>query len=101
VSLRHVILEVAAECDGLDLEALADAMDSGRARHLLFEQYEVARTDAVNGSPHLFLADGTNAENPGIEATFEEGSDGFWRPTIVADDPGAYERLVSAAAASG
>ena len=100
VSLRHVILEVAAECDGLDLERLADAIDSGRARHQLFEQYEVARTDAVNGSPHLFLADGTNVENPGIEATWDEGSDGFWRPTVVADDAGAYDRLVKAAAAT-
>jgi predicted DsbA family dithiol-disulfide isomerase len=98
VSLRHVILEVAAECDGLDLEALADAFDSGRARAALFRQYEVARSDAVNGSPHLFLADGTNVENPGIEATWEEGSDGFWRPTIVGDDPSAYDRLVTAAA---
>ena len=100
VSLRHVILEVAAECDGLDLEALADAFDSGRARHLLFEQYEVAQSVAVDGSPHLFLADGTSVQNPGIEATWEEGSDGFWRPTIVADDPSVYDDLLRRAAAS-
>jgi predicted DsbA family dithiol-disulfide isomerase len=100
VSLRHVILEVAAECDDLDLEALADAIDSGRARHLLFEQYEVARTDAVNGSPHLFVADGTNVENPGIEATFEQGADGYWRPTVVADDPLVYDDLLRRAAAT-
>jgi predicted DsbA family dithiol-disulfide isomerase len=99
VSLRHVILEVAAECDGIDLERLADAIDSGRARHLLFEQYEVARTDAVNGSPHLFVADGTNVENPGIEATFEQGTDGYWRPTIVRDDPAVYDDLLRRAAA--
>jgi len=98
VSLRHVILEVAAECEGLDLEALADAFDSGRARAALFEQYEVARSDAVDGSPHIFLADGTNVENPGIKATWEQGSDGFWRPTVVEDDASAYDRLVTAAA---
>jgi predicted DsbA family dithiol-disulfide isomerase len=100
VSLRHVILEVAAECDGLDLEALADAFDSGRARHLLFEQYEVAQGVAVDGSPHLFLADGTSVQNPGIEATWEQGTDGFWRPTIVADDPSVYDDLLRRAAAS-
>jgi predicted DsbA family dithiol-disulfide isomerase len=100
VSLRHVILEVAAECDGLDLEALADAFDSGRARHLLFEQYEVAQSVAVDGSPHLFLADGTSVQNPGIEATWEQGTDGFWRPTIVADDPSVYDDLLRRAAAS-
>lgn len=100
VSLRQVILEVASECDGLDLEALADTFDSGRARAALFEQYEVARSDTVDGSPHLFLADGTNVENPGIKATWEEGSDGFWRPSVVDDDPSAYDRLVTAAAAT-
>jgi predicted DsbA family dithiol-disulfide isomerase len=98
VSLRHVILEVAAECDGLDLEALADAFDSGRARHLLFEQYEVAQSVAVDGSPHLFLADGTSVQNPGIEATWEQGTDGFWRPTIVRDDPSVYDDLLRRAA---
>jgi predicted DsbA family dithiol-disulfide isomerase len=100
VSLRHVILEVAAECDAIDLERMADALDSGRARAALFEQYEVARTDAVNGSPHLFLADGSSVENPGIEATWERGSDGFWRPTIVRDDPTVYDDLLRRAAAS-
>ena len=80
---------------------LAAAFDSGRARAALFEQYDVAKTDAVDGSPHLFLADGTNVQNPGIEATWEQGGDGFWRPTIVRDDPAAYDRLVRAAAATG
>lgn len=101
VSLRHVILEVAAECDAVEIEALASAIDSGRARHAIFEQYEVAKTDAVDGSPHLFLADGTNLQNPGIEATWEEGGDGFWRPTIVRDDPNIYDDLLRRAAASG
>ena len=100
VSLRHVILEVAAECDSLDLERLAQAFDSGRGRAALFEQYEVAHGDAVDGSPHLFLADGTSVQNPGTEATWEQGSDGFWRPTIVRDDPSVYDDLLRAAAAT-
>ena len=101
VSLRHIILEVAAECEAVDLEALATAMDSGRTRQVIFEQYEVAKTDAVDGSPHLFLADGTNLQNPGIEATWEEGADGFWRPTIVRDDPSIYDDLLRRAVAGG
>ena len=99
ISMRHVILEVASDCDAVDLEVLADAIDSGRARHLLFEQYEVARTDAVDGSPQLFLADGTTLQNPGIEADWEEGADGFWRPTITRDDPSVYDELLRRAAA--
>ena len=58
---------------------------------MLFAQRVVAQTTRSTGSPHLFLADGTNAQDPGIEADWEEGSDGFWRPTIVADDPSAYD----------
>ncbi|MEP7040792.1 MAG: DsbA family protein [Chloroflexota bacterium] len=100
VSLRHVILEVAAACDAIDLEALVDAIDSGRARHLLFEQYELARTDAVDGSPQIFLADGTSIQNPGIDADWAEGDDGFWRPTITGDDPSVYDDLLRRAASS-
>ncbi|MEO6059229.1 MAG: hypothetical protein ABIQ05_04560, partial [Candidatus Limnocylindria bacterium] len=100
ISLRHVILEVAAECDAVDLAALAAAFDSGRARSALFAQYEVARSDAVSGSPHLFVGDGTDVQNPGIEATWEEGSDGFWRPTIVRDDVAAYDDLLRRATAT-
>ncbi|HEX6129051.1 MAG TPA: DsbA family protein [Candidatus Limnocylindria bacterium] len=99
VSLRHVILEVASETDGLDLAALADALDSGRARRAIFEQWDVAKTDAVQGSPHLFAPDGTNAQNPGLEMEWSQDADGVWLPTILRDDPSAYEDLVRRAAA--
>jgi predicted DsbA family dithiol-disulfide isomerase len=99
VSLRHVILEVASQCEHLDLAALADALDSGRARHRLFEQWEIAKTDAVNGSPHLFLADGTNAKNPGLSLDWSQRADGEWTPTLVRDDRGVYEDLLRRAAA--
>src|SRR5204862_6927462 len=32
ISMRHVILEVAAKCDEVDHDALADALDHGTAR---------------------------------------------------------------------
>jgi predicted DsbA family dithiol-disulfide isomerase len=94
ISLRHVILEVASETDGLDLAALAAALDSGRARGAIFEQWEVAKTDAVQGSPHLFVQDGTNAQNPGLEVDWHEQPDGIWLPTVVRDDAYAYYDLL-------
>jgi predicted DsbA family dithiol-disulfide isomerase len=94
VSLRHVILEVASETDALDIAALASALDSGTARALLFRDWDVAKTDAVQGSPHLFAPDGTNAQNPGLEVDWTEQPDGVWLPTILRDDPGAYEDLL-------
>jgi predicted DsbA family dithiol-disulfide isomerase len=94
ISLRHVILEVASEADGLDLPALATALDEGSARRAIFDDWEVAKTDAVDGSPHLFLTDGWNAQSPGIEATWTQGDDGVWLPTIVRDDASVYEELL-------
>jgi predicted DsbA family dithiol-disulfide isomerase len=98
VSLRHVILEVASETDGLDLARLATALDSGRARAAIFEDWEVAKTDAVQGSPHLFVHDGTNAQNPGLEVDWREEPEGVWVPTVIRDDGYAYHDLLRRAA---
>jgi predicted DsbA family dithiol-disulfide isomerase len=98
ISLRHVILEVASATDGLDLAALAAAIDDGRARQALFAQYETAKTDAVHGSPHLFVHDGTNAENPGLQVDWAQDESGAWVPTVRGDDPAAYDDLLRRAA---
>lgn len=97
ISLRHVILEVASQCDGVDLATLADAIDSGRARRRVFGQWDLAKTDAVAGSPHLFTPDGWNAQNPGIEIEWAE-TGGTWVPTLLADDATAYEAILRRAA---
>jgi predicted DsbA family dithiol-disulfide isomerase len=101
ISMRHVILEVASETDGVDLQQLAAALDAGRARPMLFEQWEVAKTDAVQGSPHFFVMDGTNAQNPGVEADWREEPVGVWIPTITRDDPAAYDDFLRRAAGDG
>jgi predicted DsbA family dithiol-disulfide isomerase len=98
VSLRHVILEVASETDGLDLARLATALDAGRARAAIFQDWELAKTDAVQGSPHLFVHDGTNAQNPGLEVDWREEPEGVWVPTITRDDAYAYHDLLRRAA---
>jgi len=97
ISLRHVILEVASACDLVDLASLADALDSGRARRRIFEQWDVAKTDAVSGSPHLYTPDGWNGQNPGLELDWREEA-GAWIPTLLHDDATAYEEIVRRAA---
>ena len=42
ISLRHVILEVASECEAVDVLALAAAFDEGRARRALMDDWSVA-----------------------------------------------------------
>jgi predicted DsbA family dithiol-disulfide isomerase len=96
VSMRHEILDVARTCDGVDHDALRARLDAGAARAAIFEQAEVARR-AVRSSPHLFLADGTDAPNPGVTTHWEGGHDaGF--PVVDAYDPGVYENLLRRAA---
>ena len=94
ISLRHVILEVANETDGaVDVGALAAALDDGRARRALFDDWAAARGDEVRGSAHLFAPDGTNAQNPGIVISWDGDA-----ATIVEDDPSAIDAMLLRAA---
>jgi predicted DsbA family dithiol-disulfide isomerase len=97
VLVHHVIREVAEDTPGVDAAQVAAALADGRARRHLFEDLEQAKRDAVQGSPHVFLADGTDVHNPGIKKHWhgQPGEGGF--PVIEADEPDVYEQLVSAA----
>jgi predicted DsbA family dithiol-disulfide isomerase len=101
ISLRHVILEVANECESVDVAALAEALDSGQARRRIFDDWEIAKGDEVQGSPHVFLPDGSGVQNPGVEMRWEgdDGSGGGF-PVIDRDDPGVCAELVRRAASS-
>ncbi|MEV6412773.1 DsbA family protein [Kribbella sp. NPDC051718] len=97
ISLRSVLLEVAAETGAVDVDRLAEALDDGRARKLVMADFAVSQTNAVQCSPHLFLADGTNAANPGVEVHYTDAyGTGF--PIATADDPSIYETLLLQAA---
>ncbi len=97
ISMRHVIEEVALGCSELDTPKLMEALDDGRARRAVMDQAQVAQGDLVQGSPHLFLPDGTNVHNPGIEMHWE-GEHGKGFPLIESDDPAIYEQLLQRAA---
>ncbi len=98
ISLRPVILAVAAETEAVDVTALADAIDNGRARRPLMDQYQIATSDAVTCSPHLFLPDGTNPANPGLEVYYT-GEYGIGYPIATGDDPTVYDALLARTAA--
>jgi predicted DsbA family dithiol-disulfide isomerase len=101
ISLRHVILEVANECESVDVAALAEALDSGQARRRIFDDWEIAKGDEVAGSPHVFLPDGTSVQNPGVEMRWEgdDGAGGGF-PVIDRNDPSVCDELVRRAASS-
>jgi predicted DsbA family dithiol-disulfide isomerase len=94
---RQVILDVAAETSTVDASVLAEALDSGAYRSALMADHAIASTDAITGSPHLFLPDGSSVHNPGISVRWE----GPWAagyPIATEDDPAWAEKLVRTAA---
>jgi predicted DsbA family dithiol-disulfide isomerase len=94
ISMRHVILDVAVTCDTLDADLLEKALDGRRARGSVFLDRAEAHGAGVEGSPHLFLPDGTSAHNPGISVRWlkNRGEKSF--PVVDADDPAVYEDLL-------
>ena len=94
ISLRHVILEVANESDSVDVAALTRALDDGRARRAVLDDWAVARGDEVRGSAHLFAPDGTNAQNPGIAIAWRDDGAGGGEAVIESDEPAAIDDMV-------
>lgn len=92
VSLRTVVLEVASTCDAVDVDTLAAAVDAGAGRAEVIEGWRTASDLGVQGSPHVFLADGGDAHNPGITMHKAHGM-----PVVDHDDPGVYADLVKRA----
>jgi predicted DsbA family dithiol-disulfide isomerase len=96
VSLRHEIVDVARGCEHVDADALGEALDDGRARGPMMRDLRANR-EAVQGSPHLFFADGHDVHNPGIELRWV-GEQGAGFPVVEHDDPSVFTDLVRRAA---
>lgn len=99
ISLRHEILEIAEDVPGIDSEALREALDTGAARAAVMEGYRIASSDLVKGSPHLFLPDGSDVHNPGVEMRWE-GKPAHGFPVVTSFDPSIYDDIVKRAATS-
>jgi predicted DsbA family dithiol-disulfide isomerase len=96
ISLRHEVL-AAAESGGVDVAALADALDSGTARQAVIDDWRSVKDEGVQGSPHVFLPDGSDVANPGIEQHWEGPKPGG-KPVVDSDDVGVIDDLLRRAA---
>jgi predicted DsbA family dithiol-disulfide isomerase len=94
ISMVHVVMNVASRVDGLDSDRLRRALEHGSARLRVFEQMRDAERIGVQGSPHLYLPDGSDVHNPGIEKEWICGDPGDGFPVVHRDDPVVYERLL-------
>ncbi len=98
ISMFHEIVEVARGCDEVDPTLLVKALRDGTARELVFEHKEEAEEIDVEGSPHLFLPDGSDVHNPGISKRWE-GAPGQGFPIVEQDRPHIYDDLLRRAEA--
>lgn len=89
ITNRMVILDVAASTPGVDAKAIENALETGTARAALAEQTRASASSHVACSPHVFLPDGTDYPNPGMDVEWE-GDWGVGYPKIVKDDPSIY-----------
>lgn len=96
ISLLHEILDIATGCPTVDIDDLGNALDDGRARGAMMADYR-AHHGEVQGSPHWFLADGTDVHNPGITLHWV-GEAGAGFPVVDADNPAVVVDLVRRAA---
>jgi predicted DsbA family dithiol-disulfide isomerase len=96
ISMHHEIVAVAEATEGVDARLVGAALEDGRRRRALFEDRVVSGSGEVKGSPHFFLANGTDFHNPGVELHWE-GEHGKGFPMIDSDDPQEFERLLKAA----
>ena len=97
ITLYDVVVDVARQCDRVDADALADALERGTARSRVFAQWRESPQHGVQGSPHVVLPDGSSSHNPGITFHWSDGSHGGY-PVIDGDDAEVYEHLLRRAA---
>lgn len=67
ISLLPVIEDIARDCAAVDADALLDALHSGVGQAAVFADLDVARTGHIQGSPHLWTANGPFGANPGVD----------------------------------
>jgi predicted DsbA family dithiol-disulfide isomerase len=97
IHLHHELLAIASDTHGVDVDALDRALRDGTHRRAIFDDLATVRTGAVKMSPHLFLADGTEMTNPGIDVHWQgDWTKGF--PVIDNDDASVIDTLVARAA---
>lgn len=97
IALRHEILDVAKGCPDVDADALAEALDDGRARGPMLADSRRHR-EAITGSPHLFLADGSDVHHPDADFRWAGGGEGKGYPIVTRDEPQACTEIVRRAA---
>lgn len=100
IATPAVVLAAARRCSTVDTGRLADALESGEYRRLLYLDWRSAGREGVRGSPHLFTPDGRSVHNPGVRFHWADTGNGR-RPVIDEYDAGWARRLIGDLARKG
>ena len=92
LSMRDELLRV-AETEQLSSDQLAVALDDGRFRSPVMDDYREGLDLGIEGSPQVQIPDGATHFNPGVTIRWERGI-----PLIEADHPSVYEELIQVSA---
>lgn len=96
VGMRHVVLDAAVKVPEVDAAALESALDEGRGRRAVIDQWRAVPDAGIKGSPHLFLPDGSDVHNPGVTMRWVGSKPGGF-PVVEGHDPSVYEHLLARA----
>ncbi|MEU9335485.1 DsbA family protein [Streptomyces sp. NPDC048290] len=94
VAVHPVILEIARTCDLVDADALAAALARGAGREAVYAQLRESLTPRIQGSPHLFTADGFAVHNPGVDSRWTDAPERGGFPLFERYDPGWAVELI-------
>jgi predicted DsbA family dithiol-disulfide isomerase len=99
ISMRHEVLIAARTSPSVDVDRIADALDTGTYRAAVTDDFAAARAAGVPCSGTVVLPDGTMLCNPGTTTGWIGGRMPRGTPVLLSDDPAVYDRIVTAALA--
>ena len=100
ITLRHELLQAAAQCPTLDAKRLTVDLDRGVARTAVTRQAAAAASRTAACTGYLLTPDGVGHCNPGVETAWLGPALPRGVPVVQRDDPALLYRLVVAAALS-
>ena len=97
ISLRHEVLAAAATCPDVDVDRLAETLDSGIGRAAVTADFRASRAEGIPCSGTVVRPDGTAVCNPGTRTAWIGDVMPRGTPVLLEHDPTAYDELVSSA----
>jgi predicted DsbA family dithiol-disulfide isomerase len=97
IAMRHEVLAAARSCPSVDVDRIAEALDTGSARGAVTGDFAAAQATGVPCSGTVVLPDGSMLCNPGTHTSWIGAGMPRGIPVLHSDEPAIYDRIVAAA----